>query len=120
MKNWFEISDPYWIILLMKRTFSFLAASPIYCFTGNNPLKGLLIALTTRSSVTPLFSMIVLRIRSTQKPQYSKTAVLKIRSTQKPQYLKYTCYEKIFFTTNVDNCLNFPYHPSKKLLPPLC
>ena len=64
--------------------------------------------------------MIVLRIRSTQKPQsrkpqYSKTAVLKIRCTQNPQFLKYDSYKKQNFTKNVDNCLKFPNHPSKSL-----
>ena len=39
----------------------------------------------------------------TQNPHYSKTAVLKIRSTQKPQFLKYDSCKKIIFTKNIDN-----------------
>ena len=72
-------------------------------------------------SKTAVSNTAVLKNRSlkdciTEKPQYSKTAVLKIRSTPKPQFLKYDSRENKI-EKNVDNCLNFPNHPSKLVLP---
>ena len=45
-------------------------------------------------SKTALLKNRSLKNRSTQKPQYSKTTVLKIRGTQKPQFLKYDSCKK--------------------------
>ena len=67
--------------------------------------------LKTAVSKTAVLKNRSLKNRSTQKPLYSKTAVLKIRSTQNPQFLKYDSYKKKI-TKNVDNCLKFPNHPS--------
>ena len=59
-----------------------------------------MIVLRIHSTQKPQYSKTVvlknrsLKSRSIQKPQYSKTEVLKIRSTQKQQYLKYDCCEK--------------------------
>ena len=95
---------------------SFFDSWPYLLYIDRTPIVFYFFFLSMINFV--LLEKIVLRIHSTQKPQYSKIAVLKICSTQKPQFLNYGYCKQKIVQKNVDSCLKFSNHLSKSFYSP--